>query len=45
MTFFRRLLCRHDYRRVGNVLYRENRHYIVPKTKLVCRKCGAVIYK
>lgn len=44
MKWIKRLICRHDWERHGEVYVREG-HYIRPKTRLVCRKCGKVINK
>ena len=45
MNVFKRMICRHDYRKAGTELRHKNKHYIVPMTKLKCVKCGKVVWK
>lgn len=45
MTWIKQALCKHDYKRIGNYYVYVNGHYIVPKTKFRCIKCGKVIYR
>lgn len=44
-TTIKQLICRHDFKRIGDRLVKVNAHYIVPKTAYKCKHCGKVIYK
>lgn len=43
-TWINQLICRHDWIRHGDA-YVRNGHYIVPKARFVCQKCGKVKYR
>ena len=44
MRWIKQLICRHDWIRHGD-RYIQHGHYITPKARFVCRKCGKEIYK
>lgn len=43
-TTIKQLLCRHDWIRHGDRMVRTS-HYIVPKARFICRKCGKEILR
>lgn len=43
-TWIKQLICRHDFQRRGDAYVREG-HYIMPRARFVCRKCGREIFK
>ena len=38
-------VCKHDYEKVSDKMVAKNRHYIILQSKLVCKKCGKVVYR
>ena len=43
-TTIKQLICRHDYIRHGDRMVRAG-HYIRPKARFICTKCGKEILK
>ena len=44
ITTIKQLICRHDYIRHGDRMVRTG-HYIRPKARFICRKCGKELLK